>query len=161
MKLLVLSDSHGDLRSMKQAVRAEQPDYVLHLGDCSRDAEHLRQAFPMLAIAGVRGNCDYADYITPEEKLIEYAGVRLLLCHGHRYGVKSSLLRLNMSAQEKEADVALFGHTHRAFCEEKNGIWLLNPGSCGYDRPSCGIIEIRNGKAVCSVKPISEKEELE
>ena len=158
MKILVLSDSHGDFHDMEQAVRSEQPDYVLHLGDYSRDVDRLRETFPMLAVAGVRGNCDYADLITPEEKLIEYVGVRVFLCHGHRYGVKSGLLRLYMAAQEKEADVALFGHTHCAFCEYKNGIWLLNPGSCGYDRSSFGIIEIRDGKATCSVKSVSEEE---
>ena len=33
MKLLVFSDSHGNVANMEDAVRREEPDQVLHLGD--------------------------------------------------------------------------------------------------------------------------------
>ena len=35
MKLLVMSDSHGNVANMLQAVQRENPDRILHLGDCS------------------------------------------------------------------------------------------------------------------------------
>lgn len=115
----------------------------------------------MLPIVNVRGNCDYGDFDVPEQRLVEYGGVRILMTHGHRYGVKSGLLRYDMAARENQVDVALFGHTHCAYCEENNGVWLLNPGSCGYDRPTCGIVEIEDGTVACWIKPISESEEIE
>ena len=38
MKLLILSDSHGEQEFMQLAVRRERPDAVIHLGDHCADA---------------------------------------------------------------------------------------------------------------------------
>ena len=59
MKLLILSDSHGDSTGMCRAVERERPDYVIHLGDHSSDARDLSRMFPMVPVAYVRGNCDF------------------------------------------------------------------------------------------------------
>ena len=159
MKLLLLSDSHGCDRYMIRAVERLQPTHVIHLGDHTRDAEDLRRVFPMLPVVSVRGNCDYGDN-TPEQRLVDFDGVRVLMCHGHRHGVKSGLLRYSMAARENQVDVALFGHTHLAYCEEYQGFWLLNPGSCGLcASPSCGVVEISNGKASCRIVRLDETEE--
>ncbi len=158
MKLLILSDSHGTDKHMHEAMRRERPDYVIHLGDHSRDAMDLAAAFPMTPMAIVKGNCDFYDD-TPEQRLAEYGGVRILMAHGHRYGVKSSLLRYSMAALENQVDVALFGHTHCAYCEEYQGVWLLNPGSCGScSNPTYGVVEIRDGKPSCRIVRIDEME---
>ena len=53
MNVLVVSDSHGKVDKLIQAVEQVHPGYVLHLGDCQRDLEKLRQAFPMLPMEGV------------------------------------------------------------------------------------------------------------
>lgn len=81
MKLLVFSDSHGNVANMEDAVRREEPDQVLHLGDVVRDADALRRRFPDLPMTRVRGNCDARSDV-PEECLLERAGRRLLLMHG-------------------------------------------------------------------------------
>ena len=41
MKILVLSDSHGNISNMEEAVEWEKPDMSLHLGDCCWDAARL------------------------------------------------------------------------------------------------------------------------
>ncbi len=152
MKILVLSDSHRYLDHMQTAIEQENPTHVIHLGDHVRDAEELSRRFPMLPVLKLRGNCDF-DYDCREQALVEYDGVRILAVHGHRYGVKSGLLRYELAARESQADVALFGHTHLAYCQQYEGLWLLNPGSCGYcARPSYGIITIKNGSADCRVE---------
>ena len=46
MKLLIFSDSHGNVANMEDAVRLERPDRVLHLGDLARDAQSLQEKFP-------------------------------------------------------------------------------------------------------------------
>lgn len=143
---------------MLDVINMEQPDYLIHLGDHCGDIEEVQRRFPMLPSVSVKGNCDYGEFHIPEQRLAEYGGVRVLMAHGHKFGVKSGLLRYFMYACENQVDVALFGHTHCAYCENKSGIWLLNPGSCGYNRPSYGIVEIHDGKAVCYVKPVTEKE---
>ena len=50
MKYLVLSDSHGNVDHMARAVELVKPDGIIHLGDCWRDAEELRQLFPRLPL---------------------------------------------------------------------------------------------------------------
>lgn len=149
MKILVLSDSHRTLQYMQLAVEQEKPDHVIHLGDHCADADKLERLYPTLPILSVRGNCDH-DPTAREEILAEFRGVRILLCHGHRYGVKNGLLSYELAARQAQVQVALFGHTHCAYCEEYNGLWLLNPGSCGScTRPSFGLIEINNGSVQC------------
>ena len=151
MKILVLSDSHQIMKYMVEAVELEHPDYVIHLGDCVGDAQDLQKHYPMLPIAFVRGNCDFFD-LEEETKLTEYDGVRILITHGHKYGVKSGLLRYLLAAKENQVDIALFGHTHCAYCENESGIWMVNPGSCGAGaRPTYAIIEIKNGVPMCSI----------
>lgn len=155
MKVLILSDSHGEAGHILRAVEQEKPDYVIHLGDGWRDLRELERLMPMLPIAQVCGNCDFGAFDLPDTRLVEYGGIRVFLCHGHRYGVKSGLLSLCYAAREQNAQVALFGHTHQAFCEEYDGLWVLNPGSCGYcARPTCGVMEIQNGQVSCFIKEI-------
>ena len=59
-----------------------------------------------------------------------------------------------MAAKEKSARVALFGHTHAAYCEEYDGIWLLNPGACGFYGATCGVVQIDGEAVSCEIKPI-------
>lgn len=42
---LVLSDSHGNVGNMIRAVKREEPDMILHLGDCVVDAVPLGESF--------------------------------------------------------------------------------------------------------------------
>ena len=146
MKLLIFSDSHGECSRMLEAVRAEQPDYVFHLGDHDRDAEDLSRDFPTLAVTAVRGNCDYWSD-TPDTRLITLGGLRFFLCHGHTLGVKSGLLRASYAAMSKRADVLLFGHTHEPYLATRLGLTLMNPGACGFSYPSYGRILLEPGKA--------------
>ena len=38
LKLVLFSDSHGNVANMADVVRLEHPDRVLHMGDLARDA---------------------------------------------------------------------------------------------------------------------------
>lgn len=149
MKILVLSDSHRTTGYMQAAIEQEQPHHVIHLGDHCRDAEELQRLYPMLPILSVRGNCDH-DLTCRESAVVEFDGFRFFIAHGHRYGVKQSLLPFELAAREVGANVALFGHTHQGYCDFYNGLWLMNPGSCGYSaRPSYGVVEIKNSSLGC------------
>ena len=90
MKILVLSDSHGAVSPMEQAVEQTSPDLILHLGDCWRDAERLQGRFPQIPLQQVPGNCDFRPG-EPAERLLCLEDFRILMCHGHTYGVKQSL----------------------------------------------------------------------
>lgn len=55
MKLLVVSDVHGDLDALERAVDAEaDADAVIFLGDGLREAEDLQDMRPELKIYSVR-----------------------------------------------------------------------------------------------------------
>ena len=138
------------MKHMQETILLERPDHVIHLGDHSSDAEQVRREFPALPVLSVKGNCDF-DPTERELAIAEIGGFRFFAAHGHRYGVKQGLLSFELAAREATADVALFGHTHHGFCDHYNGLWILNPGSCGSvsSRPSYGIIEISNGSLNC------------
>lgn len=145
MKLLILSDSHGMMQCMCDAVEKEHPDYIIHLGDHDRDAEELSCYYPQLPITWVRGNCDLLSD-APVQHTAVYGGKKIFFCHGHTLGVKSGLLRAVYTAREAGANVLLYGHTHIPFSDASDGLTILNPGACGtqnyYGKASYGVIEI-------------------
>ena len=158
MKILVLSDSHGDVADMVDVVERVKPDRVFHLGDHIRDAQELSYAFPELTIDMVGGNCDWRSR-APLEKKITLEGVTVLLCHGHEYGVKSGYGALALHARQEGAKVALCGHTHKSHLSKKWGVGLCNPGSCGMGMiPSYGILTLQRGTWDFRVYPVYEEE---
>ena len=83
MKLLVVSDVHGDLDALERAVDAEaDTDAVIFLGDGLREAENLQDMRPELKIYSVRGNCDYASF-APPDGLAAFGGVLFYYTHGN------------------------------------------------------------------------------
>ena len=145
MKILVLSDSHGRLGLMLDAVEKERPQRVFFLGDNYRDGQALADAYPDIPMEMVQGNCDWA--AGPDELLVEADGVRFLLTHGHRYYVKSGTERLAEAGRVKGAAVVCFGHTHEALNMPERGVWLFNPGTAGgvRNRPGYGVIIVNKG----------------
>ena len=68
------------------------------------------------------------------------------MTHGHKHSVKSYLGSLLRDARIAKVDAVLYGHTHQADCHrEEDGLWVLNPGSCGYFGGSAGLILAENG----------------
>ena len=144
MLLMVFSDTHGHTAPMLEAVAKHKPDMVLHLGDHARDAQELRERFPALAVRSVRGNCDLRSD-APEKLLFELEGLRILMAHGHEYSVKFTLDSLLNAAHFSGAQLALFGHTHRAEYRNYGDLALLNPGSAGMDEMTCGLLTVEGG----------------
>ena len=143
MKILVLSDSHGNLENMIQAVEKETPRMILHLGDCWRDGERLHEHFPDIPFHQVPGNCDFRP-TEPAEQLLFLEDKRVLICHGHTYGVKQSLLTAGYAAEEQNLDLFLLGHTHRPLVDKRGKTLFLNPGSIGdYYNSYYGIITLQ------------------
>ncbi len=129
MRWLVASDSHGDRESLKRAVERENAlsplDGLLYLGDGLYDLKAVQELVPLIHSA--RGNCDL--FGAPDEVTVHLSGIPILLCHGHRWYVKSGVDRLAYRARELGARAALYGHTHIPKCEWAHGILLLNPGA--------------------------------
>lgn len=148
MKILVLSDSHSALHLMRSAIRALRPDAIVHLGDYFDDGEVIRNENLQIPFHQVPGNCDRYRLYQPQPEVLCYSvcGVRLYMTHGHLHGIKAGCYRLVADAKAEKAQAALYGHTHCADCRNEEGIWILNPGSCGHAGGSVGLIEVDNGE---------------
>ena len=141
----VFSDAHGrENRALEVLMRLNAcgtpADAVFFLGDGLRGFQHaLSGAFPLTA---VRGNCDGSlcpcfdddGNEIPEERQVTVGSFRVLLMHGHTQEVKSHIGRAARRGLAVDADVVLFGHTHRPVAEKRGNLWIVNPGSLTYPR---------------------------
>lgn len=150
MRILVLSDSHGCVDKMAQCVDFVEPNIILHLGDCLRDALQLQRLYPSIPMQCVPGNCDWGSE-DPTEILTEYNAVRIVMMHGHTRHVKVNPMSAVYAAKEMGAQILLYGHTHKALTDFDGSLWVMNPGSIGQGMPpTYGVITINNGNINCS-----------
>ena len=160
IKILVFSDSHSDSSKIVEAIELHHGkcDLVIFLGDGLRDLDYVKSKYPQLSYLSVRGNCDFfLSDDEPTELIIDLDGIKLLLTHGHKFGVKSALGTLISYAISKDVDAVLFGHTHIPLdtCEyvgEKR-IQLFNPGSIRSSN-TYGVVNTSNKVLVTSIAKI-------
>lgn len=160
MNILIISDSHGRGEYVEEAIRRVRPDAILFAGDGLRDFSHMKLPCPLYA---VKGNCDWAigdPYIAQyeDEALVTLGGIRILLMHGHRYGVKSTLTPAIARAVSCGADVLVYGHTHEAAelhlrpgetlsgLSVPSALTVFNPGSIGDYGHSFGTLTVKDGQ---------------
>lgn len=142
----LISDTHGLLRPAVHPAFAGV-DLILHAGDvCGDDILHeLRTIAPVHAVAG---NCDpFGDPNLPLSFEQSFGGFRLHMSHGDELGRPrpDQLLRAY-----PEADIIVYGHTHKQLICDLAGRIVINPGSAGARRfdlaPSVGIMTIEDGR---------------
>lgn len=134
---------------MRDFLDVLKPDAVVHLGDYVRDGLTMAKEYPNLRFYQVAGNCDLhrLDQECPEILMPKIGGVYFFLTHGHRHAVKTFLYLLIADARKHNVKAVLFGHTHEPHChQEEDGMWVLNPGSCGQYRATAGLIAIESGQ---------------
>jgi len=148
MRLLVVSDTHGEAPLSTIAQLAAECDLVVHLGDGFSDGQKLGLMQPTPVIQ-VLGNSDLPLSVVPE-KIIEIEGWTIFLTHGHLYGVKRSLVDLIGQAEAMDANLVLFGHVHRRVWEDAGRIKAFCPSSAAYSYdgtpPSVGVLELKPGE---------------
>lgn len=160
MKLLVISDSHGDSACLERILsRCEgHIDMCVFLGDGVRDAEYALAKFPALPRIIVCGNCDEGSLLArgkyPAEALFEADGVTFIAMHGHKLGVKGSLGEAAVYSAERGANVLLYGHTHRKserrIETEYGTVTAINPGSAGRgSERTFALVETVGRNVVC------------
>ena len=124
--IIVMSDSHGDreiVSNIKQRYQGEV-DAIFHNGD-----SELPSSDPIWdGIKVVRGNCDY-DTGYPERLTTYLDDIVIAQTHGHLYNINFTWDRLDLFAQEEDADICLYGHLHRAAAWRNGNTVFINPGS--------------------------------
>ncbi|MBU0927659.1 MAG: metallophosphoesterase [Spirochaetes bacterium] len=158
MRILVVSDTHGDYRSLAAALKllGRSVQALLHLGDGSGDVRSAaRSGSPMPPAYGVRGNVD-SDSSMPLLRRFDADGRLVMIAHGHRYPLGEGTSCLSHAAREAGARAFFFGHTHVPHYEERGGVAILNPGSLSRPRgpwgPSLAIVEAPPSSSCLDVK---------
>ena len=146
MKVLIVSDTHGHHKNLVQALEKIGPiDTLIHCGDVEGQEDYIEAlaGCPTYIIAGNN------DYFSPLEREMEFtlAGYRIFLTHGHTYGVSMGVENITDEGRGRNADIVMFGHTHRPCLVQHDDITVLNPGSISYPRqqerqPSFILMEI-------------------
>lgn len=147
MKILVVSDSHGDEKILKELVNAyPNMDYYLHAGDSGLDRDTL---YPF---ESVKGNTDYY----PFDELIRIYTPKGYLLMKHKPSFTNE--------QIKDNKFLINGHTHQyKFYIEGDKIFL-NPGSTTLPRDNTNgtfmIMDINEGSSSIIIYDIEAKDIL-
>ncbi|MFM8780624.1 MAG: metallophosphoesterase family protein [Gemmatimonadota bacterium] len=154
VRIGLISDTHGLLRAQVHEVFAGV-DRILHAGDVCGD-EILDELALIAPVQAVFGNCDVpGDPRLAESLQLTVGGVRIHVRHGHELGRP----RPAQVAAAYDADVCVYGHTHRQMIERVGDRLVVNPGAAGPRRfdlePSVAILTIADGRADATLVPLT------
>ena len=147
MRILVVSDTHNDIESLNKVIESQNTaNLIIHLGDGIKDLDEIKNLNKEKIVLKVRGNCD-SDLSVPSSMQYNVKKKRMFLTHGNLFNVKKDLSYITTHAIENNFDILLFGHTHKPFISEEDGLLIMNPGSLKGENGSYGTIDI-NSKGV-------------
>ncbi|MQA00674.1 MAG: YfcE family phosphodiesterase [Dehalococcoidia bacterium] len=151
MRIGVVSDTHMPrmARDLPEPLRRGLAgvDLILHAGDFVTElaVEALERVAPVI---GVAGNNDDAGIRRrfPARQVIEHAGFRIGLVHGHEGRRRTTPERALEAFEGERLALVVFGHSHIPLLDERDGVRLFNPGSPTdkrrQSRFSFGILEL-------------------
>jgi uncharacterized protein len=141
----LISDTHGLLRP--EAVAALRgAELIVHAGDVgtSRILVELRKLAPVHAVYG--NVDDPADPQLSKMLTLDVDSVRIHVSHGHEFGSPTPARLL----ATYDADVIVYGHTHRPLVHREGSRYVVNPGAAGPRRfdiqPSVALMTIEGKK---------------
>jgi putative phosphoesterase len=142
----LISDTHGLVRlGVHQALKGVE--LILHAGDVG-GPDILAELGLIAPVQAVYGNTDPPGGPGLAQRIdIEVGGVHLHVSHGHELGSPTPA-RL---AECYDAEVVIYGHTHRQLVTRIDERLFINPGAAGPKRfnlvPSVARLTIANGRA--------------
>jgi putative phosphoesterase len=141
----LISDTHGLVRPEIFTALAGV-ELILHAGDVG-GAGVLTEIGALAPVYAVYGNTDVPGGSLPAELNLDVEGLSIHLSHGHEVGSPTPARLLARS----NADVIVFGHTHKPLVERNGARLVVNPGAAGPRRfnlkPSVARMAIANGQA--------------
>jgi putative phosphoesterase len=142
----LISDTHGQLRPEISHL-FKGVDLIVHAGDVGGGAvlRDLARIAPVLAVAG--NVDDRQDPSLPRERLIPIGPLTLHVSHGDELG-RPTPERLLATY---DAEIIVYGHTHRPRVLRDRGRVVVNPGAAGPRRfdltPSIAKLVVQDGSA--------------
>jgi len=136
----LIADTHGLMRP--EALKAlSGVDLILHAGDVGESAV-LDALWAIAPVHAVRGNVDHDGAGLRDSLLLQLDGVQVHLSHGHELGSPTPAAL----AARYQADVIVYGHTHRSLVTHVGPTLVINPGAAGPPRfhvkPSVGLLTL-------------------
>ena len=156
LRIGLISDTHGLLRPEVHRALAGV-SMILHAGDVCGD-EILDELELIAPVQAVRGNCDEPGDRRLRDRLdLELGGLRVHVSHGDELGRPGAA---KVAAANPEANVCVYGHTHRQLVERVGETLVVNPGAAGPKRfdlvPSVAILRISEGRADAELVALAE-----
>lgn len=148
----LIADTHGLVRpGVFNALSGV--DQILHAGDVGEGV--LEELAAIAPVRAVLGNTDPPGTPGLNESIeLTVDGVRIHVSHGHELGSPTPKRLL----ETYDADVIVYGHTHRQLVTRAQGRLVVNPGAAGHRRfdllPSVGRLTIVNGTADVELVPL-------
>jgi hypothetical protein len=151
----LISDTHGLVRP-EVFTAFEGVDAIFHAGDVG-GAEILAVLARIAPVQAVLGNTDVRDDPRLRLHFAEpVGGLTVHVSHGHELGILTPARLL----ERYDADVIVFGHTHRPLVFRSGRRLVVNPGSAGPRRfslvPSVARLTIRDGIARAEIVALTE-----
>jgi uncharacterized protein len=142
----LISDTHGLVRPDVHTALAGV-ELILHAGDVGGD-DILDELELIAPVQAVYGNTDFPGQPRLTTAIdIEIGGVRIHVSHGHEVGSPTP----DKLLAKYDADVIVYGHTHKQLVSESEGRLVVNPGSADPRRfdlkPSVARLTISDGRA--------------
>jgi uncharacterized protein len=138
----VISDTHRLVR-LEALAALEGVEHIIHAGDIGSQTviDALRRIAPVSAI---RGNVDAGDWARqfPETAVVELGGVLIYILH--------DIKKLDLDPRAAGFSAIIYGHSHEAALQMRDGVLYFNPGSAGTRRfhlpVTVGYLTIDQGK---------------
>ena len=146
----MISDTHGLLRP-EALVALHGSERIIHAGDVGAP-EILDELRAIAPVTAVRGNIDEGVWARrlAESEVMEVGKISIYILH--------DLARLELKPEAAGFGVVVYGHSHVARQEIRNGVLYFNPGSAGPRRfklpVTVGRFVVSNGEVHAEIVPL-------
>lgn len=115
MKILLVSDSHGDHEVLEKLYRQyPKMDLYLHAGDSQENP------YSLVPFISIKGNCDYDNNFL--------ANLKLNTPYGYLYIQHLPYFQEEI-LNDESIKIIIYGHTHKKDFRKVNNRYYINPGS--------------------------------
>lgn len=172
MKMGVMSDTHGNLDTMRRVaakmIDKYEVDAIIHLGDDSTDVEELSSLpIDLYWVPGVFEE-RYKDANITNRLIKDFEEVPFLLTHTptkDSHDIDGDIDPVQ-AIEDGDVKVVLHGHTHLWKIGEEKEVIVINPGHLMSEKskgkePSFAVLEVAPGKLNAKIVSLDDKVEAE
>ena len=172
MKIGVMSDTHGNLDTMRRVaakmIDNHHVETIIHLGDDSTDAEELSSL--LIDLYWVPGIFEdrYKDPKITNRIIKDFEEVPFLLTHTHTkdsHDIEGDIDPVE-AIEDGDVKVMLHGHTHSWHIDEDRGVIIVNPGHLMSEKsknrePTYALLDITPRKLDVKILSLDDKIQAE